>query len=122
MAKRTSEPVQLLRWTKHVPASDVQDPLGTNLRGSTRLASRLLYCLTSIAPRGRYFSFVPWCVLDYQRREKGRGSAAGLGAAMAFREHALTLECIAHHDGEACEGGALVGSRKAIKWFGNRRG
>ena len=51
--------MQLLRWSDYVPASDVQDPLGLGLRGSTRLASLLLYCITSITPRARYFSFIP---------------------------------------------------------------
>ena len=65
----------LLRWSEHIPASDVQDPLGLGLRGSARLASRLLYCVTSITPRARYFSFIPWCVYDYQQREKGTAYA-----------------------------------------------
>jgi len=66
---RTSKPeLTLLRWSEHVPASDVQDPLGLSLRGSARLASQLLYCITSITPRARYFSFIPWCVLDWRRR------------------------------------------------------
>jgi len=34
-----------------------------------------------------------------------------------MREQALTLACIAHHEGEPCTGGGLVGSRDAKKWF-----
>lgn len=117
MAKQPQSSVMLLRWSDHVPASDVQDPLGLGLRGSTRLASRLLFCITSITPRARYFSFIPWCVLDYQKREKEQSYALGLADAIAMREKALTLACIAHHEGEACVGGALVGSRKAASWF-----
>jgi hypothetical protein len=109
----------LLRWSDHVPASDVQDPLGLGLRGSTRLASRLLYCITSITPRARYFSFIPWCIFDHQQREKGKPHALGLRDGIVIREQALTLACIAHHEGEPCAGGGLVGSRDAKKWFGN---
>ena len=117
MAKQTVPTPTFLRWSEHVPASDVQDPLGLGLRGSTRLASRLLFCITSITPRARYFSFIPWCVHDWQKRERGQGFALGLREAIALREKALTLGCIAHHDGSPCDGGALVGSTKAKTWF-----
>ena len=100
-----------------MPTSDVQDPLGLGLRGSTRLATLLLFCITSITPRARYFSFIPWCVYDWQRREKGRGFALGLRDGIAIREKALALGCIAHHDGKACEGGGLVGSTNISRWF-----
>ena len=117
MAKKTKPEQLFLRWSDHVPASDVQDPLGLGLRGSTRLASRLLFCITSVTPRARYFSFIPWCVLDYQKREKGEAFSNGLRNAIVFRERALTLSCIAHHEGRTCEGGGVVGSDRASKWF-----
>ena len=48
MAKKKPElKPQLLRWSDYVPASEVTDPLGLGLRGSTRLASLLLYCITA---------------------------------------------------------------------------
>ena len=119
MAKKPQTSPILLRWSDHVPATDVQDPLGLGLRGSTRLASRLLYCITSITPRARYFSFIPWCIFDHQQREKGKPHAFGLRDGIIIREQALTLACIAHHEGEPCSGGGLVGSRDAKKWFAN---
>src|SRR5262245_54544080 len=79
--KQQTSPI-LLRWSDHVLASDVQDPLGLALRGSARLASRLLYCITSITPRARYFSFIPWCIFDHQLREKGKPHAMGLRDAI----------------------------------------
>ena len=117
MGKQTKPTRMLLRWSDHVPASDVQDPLGLGLRGSTRLASRLLFCITSITPRARYFSFIPWCVQDWQKHERGQGFAFGLRKAIALREKALTLGCVAHHEGKPCAGGALVGSDNVAKWF-----
>lgn len=117
MTKQTKPTRMLLRWSEHVPASDVQDPLGLGLRGSTRLASRLLFCITSITPRARYFSFIPWCIQDWQQHEKGQGFALGLRDAIALREKALTLGCVAHHEGKPCAGGALVGSDNVAKWF-----
>jgi len=107
----------LLRWSQHVPVSDVQHTLGLSLRGSARLASRLLYCITSITPRARYFSFIPWCIQNWSEKEKGRPFAVGLWEAIALRERALTLGCIAHHEGKPCNGGALVGSDNVANWF-----
>ena len=110
MAKKPQTSPILLRWSDHVPASDVQDPLGLGLRGSTRLASRLLYCITSITPRARYFSFIPWCIFDHRQREKGKPHALGLRDGIIIREQALTLACIAHHEGEAMFG-------RRLGWF-----
>jgi len=119
MAKKPQTSPILLRWSDYVPATDVQDPLGLGLRGSARLASQLLYCITSITPRARYFSFIPWCVFDHQQRERGRPHALGLRDGIIIREQAFTLACIAHHEGEPCSGGGLVGSRDAKTWFAN---
>jgi len=117
MARTSQSELTLLRWSEHVPASDVQDPLGLSLRGSARLASRLLYCITSITPRARYFSFIPWAVQDWQQKEKGKRFAVGLSEAIALREKALTLGCVVFHDGRPCVGGALVGSDSVATWF-----
>jgi hypothetical protein len=108
---------QLLRWTEYVPASEVLDPLGLSLRGSARLASLLLFCITSITPRARYFSFIPWCISHFQVHEKGKPYALGLKEAICIREKALTYGCVALHGGKPCEGGALVGSDAATKWL-----
>ncbi|MHB1423760.1 MAG: hypothetical protein ACYC3I_11310 [Gemmataceae bacterium] len=118
MAKQPKPSHALLRWNEYVPASDVQDPLGLNLRGLARLGDRLLYCITSITPRARYFSFLPWCVFDYQNQEKGKPHALGLRDAIVLREKALTLACVAHHEGDTCSGGALVGTLEAKRWLG----
>jgi hypothetical protein len=106
-----------VRWSEHVPASDVQDPLGLELRGSARLAQRLLFCITSVTPRARYFSFLPWCIQDWQKREKGRPADRGLRQGIVFREKALTYGAVAHHGGASCAGGALVGSTRAQHWL-----
>ncbi len=116
MAKHRPPVPTLLRWSKYTQVSEVQDPLGLSLRGSARLASRLLYCITSVTPRARYFSFLPWCILDFQKREKDQPHARGLREAIILREQAFTLGCLTHHDGEPCAGGRLVGTRGAQKW------
>jgi hypothetical protein len=118
MVKKPKPTPTLVRWSKHVPAADVQDPLGLNLRGVARLGGRLLHCITSVTPRARYFSFIPWCVFDYQNREKGQSHALGLRDAIVLRERALTLACVAHHEGDTCRGGALVGTLEAKRWLG----
>jgi hypothetical protein len=113
----------LLCWSAQVSSSDVQDPLGLSLRGSTRLGSRLLHCITSITPRARYFSFIPWCFFDYEGREKGKPHALAVKAAVVLRENALSLACAKHHEqdkGGTCAGGAVVGTNEAKRWL--RRG
>jgi hypothetical protein len=117
MATKPHESLMLLRWNEQLSATGVQDPLGLALRGSARLASRLLYCITSITPRARYFSYLPWCIYDYQQREAHQPHKTGLRQAIVLREQALTLACVAHHEGEPCTGGNLVGSTRATKWL-----
>jgi hypothetical protein len=58
--RKPTEGVQLLRWNKKLPSASTQDPLGLNLRLSARLATQLLYCITSITPCARYYAFFPW--------------------------------------------------------------
>src|SRR5947209_983272 len=108
------ESTVLLAWSKLVPVSEGQDPLGLNLRVSARLSGQLLHCITSITPRARYFSFFPWCVAEFNRREKIENPTASLRDAVRLREKALTLGCVMHHGGQACEGGSLVGSLQAV--------
>lgn len=115
MTKKSNRQAILIHWTKHVPSADVQDPLGTSLRGSTRIANRLLFCITSITPRARYYSFIPWCVYNHQNLVGGTHSLLGLREAIVIRERALTLGCVAYHDGAGCEGPGLVGKREAIR-------
>ena len=116
MPKQTPQ-LELLRWSDHVPTSDVQDPLGLALRGSARLANLLLFCVTSITPRARYFAFIPWSIANWRDHERGLRHAVGLREALVLREKALALGCIAHHDGRSCDGGALVGSDNVTTWY-----
>jgi hypothetical protein len=110
----------LLRWTKMVPVAEGKDPLGLSGRVSNRLANQLLYCITSITPRARYFSFLPWCVADYRQHQKGTRRDDGLDGAIRLRERAFTLGCVASHNGQPCTGGSLVGSKKARACYEKR--
>jgi len=109
MKKKTKKDV-FLSWSKLSPISEGQDPLGLNLRVSARLSSQLLYCITSITPRARYYSFLPWCIKDYIDREKGRKSSRSIREAIKARERLFSLSCIAWHKGDACDDGRLIGS------------
>src|SRR5437773_8146400 len=100
----------LLAWSKLVPVSEGQDPLGLNLRVSTRLAGQLLHCITSITPRARYFSFFPWCVAEFIVRAKSNSADSNIRETIRLREKGLTLASVLHHGGQPCEGGGLVGS------------
>ena len=117
MAAKNDSTAVLLAWSEMVPATEGQDPLGLNLRVSARLAAQLFHCITSITPRARYFAFFPWCVADFDRREKTERADADFREALRLREKALTMGCVLHHDGEACQGGGLVGSEAAMTWL-----
>jgi hypothetical protein len=114
--------ITLLHWSEKTGNPSVQDPLGLNLRVGARLGSQLLYCITSITPRARYYSFLVWCVADYLDRVKGTALDSGVRKALLLRERALTLGCVFDHDGEPCEGGGLIGSREAANVVGRQRG
>ena len=117
---KPAEGVQLLRWNKKLPSASTQDPLGLNLRLSARLATQLLYCITSITPRARYYAFFPWAFQDYAENEKGKRGDPGSVRAVLSRERAMVLGAVLHHDGAACEGGALGGSNKATELVNSR--
>ncbi len=105
--------IVLLHWSEKTANPSEQDPLGLNLRVGARLGAQLLYCITSITPRARYYSFLTWCVADYLDRVKGTTLDGGLRMALLLRERALTLGCVFDHGGQPCEGGGLIGSREA---------
>jgi hypothetical protein len=112
--RKPAKGVQLLRWNKKLPSASTQDPLGLNLRLSARLAMQLLYCITSITPRARYYAFFPWAFQDYAEHEKGQRVDRGSVGGVLSREKAMVLGAVLHHKA-ACDGGALGGSNKAIE-------
>ena len=69
---KPTESLRLLHWTKELPKASENDPLGLELRVSARLSNELLYCITSITPRARYYAFFPWAMQDYNERERLR--------------------------------------------------
>lgn len=78
-----------MHWTKEQPRASDADPLGLELRVSARLADELLYCITSITPRARYYAFFPWAMQDYNEHErltKGDRSAPGIDVVQEKRD------------------------------------
>lgn len=109
--------LETLIWNKPAVGSDVQDPLGLELRMSTRMAGQLLHCITTVTPRARYYSFLPWCVQDYREHVKGKAADRGLVDAVRQREKVLALGCVTLHEGATCDYGGVVGSQEAQrKW------
>lgn len=110
----------LLNWNSELPSSGTGDPLGMTLRVGARLGAELLHCITSITPRARYYSFYPW---SFQRAHEQLGDAASLSDVMRLvliDERAMTLGAVLHHDGRACNGGSLQGSKRAIEYAAER--
>ncbi|MGL3107254.1 hypothetical protein [Bradyrhizobium sp. BR 1432] len=105
--------MRLLHWTKELPKASEADPLGLELRVSARLSNELLYCITSITPRARYYAFFPWALQDYNERERLTKGDRGRVQGVLARERAMVLGAVLHHEGAACDGGGLGGSDKA---------
>lgn len=111
LAKQTNS-LKLLHWTKELPSASAGDPLGLSLRVSARLANELLYCITSITPRARYYAFFPWAFQDYNDHEYATPADRGRVKAVLSRERAMVLGAVIHHNGP-CKGGGLGGSDEA---------
>lgn len=111
---KPTDTVRLLHWTKELPKASEADPLGLELRVSARLSNELLYCITSITPRARYYAFFPWALLDYNERERLTKSDRGRIQGVLARERAMVLGAVLYHGGAACENGGLGGSDKAV--------
>src|SRR5258706_9925554 len=118
---KPSEAMRLLHWNKELPSASPADPLGLNLRVSARLSDELLYCITSITPRARYYAFFPWAFQDYNDHERAKQGDRGRIKAVLARERAMVLGAVLHHDGHPCDGGGLGGSDKATKIDRNRK-
>jgi hypothetical protein len=112
---KPSEGVRLLHWNKEFPSASPADPLGLNLRVSARLSDELLYCITSITPRARYYAFFPWAFQDYNDHENAKRGDRGRIKGVLVRERAMVLGAVLHHDGHACEGDALGGVERSHK-------
>ncbi len=103
----------LLVWTKYVPSSEGQDPLGLNLRVSQRLGAELFHCITSVTPRARYFSIFPWAVRIAQTLCHDKP----IQDTVAHLEKLYTTGCVLSHCGSSCAGGGLGGSDGLILWY-----
>jgi hypothetical protein len=89
---KPSDSLRLLHWTKELPRASEADPLGLELRVSARLSNELLYCITSITPRARYYAFFPWALQDYNERERLTKNDRGRIQGVLARENAEILD------------------------------
>ncbi len=112
---KSSEGMKLLHWNKELPSASATDPLGLNLGVSARLSNELLYCITSITPRARYYSFFPWAFQNYNDHERTTTGDRGRVQGVLIRERAMVLGAVLHHGGAACDNGGLGGSDKATE-------
>ena len=81
------------------------------------MAGQLLHCITTITPRARYYSFLPWCVREYTTKVKGTDYDKGLNAWIRNYEKVLALGCIAANNGDRPTGGGVVGNNEAVSKY-----
>lgn len=91
-----------------------QDPLSLNLRVSARIGRELLFGITSVTPRARYYSFLPWCFSYINTFSKNKSSVNEL---IPLIERYMVVACLLKHENTTCEEGALVGSKAALRWL-----
>ncbi len=103
----------LLKWTESRIASDVQDPLGVELRVSARMAGQLLFCITTITPRARYYSFLIWVIDEYAKSVRNTPDDLGLREWIRRYEGAFALGCTAASDAGRPLGRGVVGRQVA---------
>lgn len=114
---------EVMAWSESRIVSDVQDPLGVELRVSTRMAGQLLFCITTITPRARYYSFLPWVIDEYRRSVKDTTADRGMRAWIRRYEKAFALGCIAASDEDHPLGRGVVGRRAAVaQWDADESG
>jgi hypothetical protein len=109
---KTNEQI-LLSWTARTAVAEGLDPLGLNLRVSARLSGQLFFCITSITPRARYYSFLPWAFSAAQNFKNNQS----LRDRLRTFEKAFVLGAVLHHQGQTCLDGRLTGSEDILKGY-----
>jgi len=99
-------------WTEQIRSTGGRDPLGLT-HVSFRMADQLLYCITSITPRARYYSFLTWAV----QKASECGEALDFDKAVRLLEKAYVLGALLGHENTSCPDGALVGSGTLGNWL-----
>lgn len=108
---------ELLKWTESRIASDVQDPLGVELRVSARMTGQLLFCITTITPRVRYYSFLLWVIDEYGKSVRDTQNDLGLREWLRRYEGAFALGCTAACNAERPLGRGVVGRQAADAYW-----
>lgn len=99
-------------WTEQIRNTGGRDPLGMS-HVAFRLADQLLYCITSITPRARYYPFLTWAV----GQASAHAEEMDFQDALRLLEKAYVLGAVLHHEGGTCDAGSLVGSGFINNWL-----
>jgi hypothetical protein len=104
--------LQIAEWTEKVNSTASQDPLGLSNRVSQRLVNNLLFGITALGYRARYYSYYTWSIYDVINREKPANSQE-LADGIYWRDKTFTLACLLHHENDDYSISHVEGVREA---------
>ncbi len=114
--KSEDDSIKLAQWTEKVDCTTSRDPLGLANRVSQRLVHQLLFGITAIGNRARYYSYSLWAIHDVMKREKPL-SHKDLVDAVYWRDSAFVAACLIHHKDEDYEVDGAVGKDKCSAYL-----
>jgi hypothetical protein len=114
--KSKDNQIRLAEWTEKVTSTTSRDPLGLANRVSQRLVQQLLFGITAIGNRARYYSYSLWAVYDVMRREKPL-SHKQLAEGIYWRDGAFVAACLIHHKAEGYEIDGAVGRNECSAYL-----
>jgi hypothetical protein len=108
--------IRLAQWTEKVNCTTSRDPLGLANRVSQRLVHQLLFGITAIGNRARYYSYSLWAIHDVMKREKPL-SHKDLVDGIYWRDSAFVAACLIHHKNEDYDVDGAVGKDKCSAYL-----
>gem|GEM_PF-5189391 len=106
----------LAQWSAKVICSTSRDPLGLANRVSQRLVNQLLFGITAIGRRARYYSYSLWAIHDVMTRENP-SSNRELTEGIYWRDAAFAVACLLHHADQNLDLDGVVGKTECINYL-----
>ena len=118
MGKSNDTSIKLAQWTEKVNYTTSRDPLGLANRVSQRLVQQLLFGITAIGNRARYYSYSLWAINDVMKRETPL-SHSELVDGIYWRDSAFVAACLMHHKEDDYDLNGAVGKDKCSAYLKN---
>lgn len=121
MTKIKDNPIKIAQWTEKIDFATSRDPLGLANRVSQRLVHQLLFGITAIGNRARYYSYSLWSIHDVMSREKPVDYRE-LADGIYWRDSAFMAACLLHHKDDGYDLDGVIGKDKGSKYLAETSG